>query len=73
MHDWIHDPFARGAYSYVIAGGGDARVELATPIENRLYFAGEATMNDGEGGTVNGALVSGERAAREILAVLQHA
>jgi monoamine oxidase len=65
LHDWTHDPFARGAYSYVATGGGDAREILAAPVDGALFFAGEATSNDGQGGTVNGALETGERAARE--------
>jgi monoamine oxidase len=65
MHDWSHDPFARGAYSYVAVGGGIARASLAAPVDDTLFFAGEATSNDGQGGTVNGALETGERAARE--------
>jgi monoamine oxidase len=63
MHDWNNDPFARGAYSYVVVGGGDARRELGAPVDDTLFFAGEATSTDGQGGTVNGALVTGERAA----------
>jgi monoamine oxidase len=47
-------------------GGGKAREELAAPVDNTLYFAGEATDAE-EAATVNGALQSGERAAREIL------
>jgi monoamine oxidase len=65
MHDWGHDPFARGAYSYVAVGGGRARAALAASVDDTLFFAGEATSNDGQGGTVNGALETGERAARE--------
>jgi monoamine oxidase len=64
-HDWTTDPFARGAYSYVRVGGANARAVLAEPVESTLFFAGEATSTDGQGGTVNGALESGERAARE--------
>jgi monoamine oxidase len=70
MHDWNHDPFARGAYSYVAVGGGNARGELAAPVDDTLFFAGEATSNDGQGGTVNGALETGERAAREAATAL---
>jgi monoamine oxidase len=70
MHDWIHDPFARGAYSYLGVGGEHARVALAEPVDDTLFFAGEATSNDGQGGTVNGALASGERAAREATTAL---
>ncbi len=65
MHDWLSDPFARGAYSYVAAGGGSARARLGEPLDGTLFFAGEATSRNGQGGTVNGALESGERAARE--------
>ncbi len=63
MHDWGCDPFARGAYSYIAVGGRDARAALAEPVDDALFFAGEATSNDGQGGTVNGALQTGERAA----------
>jgi monoamine oxidase len=65
MHDWGRDPFARGAYSFVTVGRDGARAALAAPVDDTLFFAGEATSNDGQGGTVNGALVTGERAARE--------
>jgi monoamine oxidase len=64
-HDWSADPFARGAYSYVAVGGGSARAALATPVNGVLFFAGEATSSDGQGGTVNGAIETGERAAAE--------
>ncbi len=66
MHDWGHDQFARGAYSYVAVGGGNARAALAAPVDGTLFFAGEATSSDGQGGTVNGALETGERAAMEV-------
>lgn len=68
-HDWQQDPFARGAYSYVTVGGGTARQLLAAPLEDTLFFAGEATDTQDEAGTVTGALESGARAAREALAV----
>jgi monoamine oxidase len=64
-HDWDLDPFSRGAYSYVSVGGAQARAVLAAPVGETLFFAGEATSDDGQGGTVNGALATGERAARE--------
>jgi monoamine oxidase len=70
MHDWSNDRFARGAYSYVAVNGGDARARLAAPLANALFFAGEATSSDGQGGTVNGALETGERAAAEAAAAL---
>ncbi|MGQ0526113.1 MAG: flavin monoamine oxidase family protein [Betaproteobacteria bacterium] len=67
LHDWQQDPYARGAYSYVMVGGEQARKALAATVANTLYFAGEATDVEGEAGTVAGALQSGRRAAREII------
>jgi monoamine oxidase len=64
--DWQSDPYARGAYSYLTVGAGKAVEQLAQPIQNTLYFAGEAT-HEGMSGTVAGAIASGYRAADEIL------
>ncbi len=66
-HDWQADPFSRGAYSYVKVGGETAQADLAAPLENTLFFAGEATDVSGHTGTVHGAMASGRRAASEIL------
>jgi monoamine oxidase len=66
-HDWQSDPYARGAYSYVPVGGLDAPEILAEPVEDTLYFAGEALATGPGRGTVHGALDSGRRAARSIL------
>jgi monoamine oxidase len=66
-HDWEADPFSHGAYSYVKVGGKDAQRELGSPVDNTLFFAGEATDTSGHNGTVHGAIASGERAARELL------
>jgi monoamine oxidase len=67
VHDWQRDRFARGAYSYVLVGGGKARQQLARPLAGTLFFAGEAADTEGEAGTVAGALQSGIRAAREVM------
>jgi monoamine oxidase len=69
-HDWTHDPYARGAYSYVATGGAGAREQLAAPLDDVVFFAGEATASTSEAGTVAGALQSGERAATEALGAL---
>jgi monoamine oxidase len=66
FHDWQGDPFSRGAYSYVGVGGDGAPAVLARPVQNTLFFAGEATAPEGRNGTVDGALTSGYRAAEEI-------
>jgi len=67
IHDWRNDPYTRGAYSYVPVNGLSAQEELARPIDNTLFFGGEATNRDGHWGTVHGAVATGIRAAREIL------
>jgi monoamine oxidase len=67
FHDWQADPFARGAYSYGKVGSDGAQQLLGAPIENTLFFAGEATDTSGNNGTVHGAIASGYRAAGEIM------
>ena len=68
-HDWRNDPFSLGAYSYVPVDGLSAQAKLAAPLGDKLFFAGEA-MSIGHIGTVHGAIQSGRRAAREVLAVV---
>jgi monoamine oxidase len=63
---WQEDPFARGAYAYVTTGALAATRALANPVGDTLVFAGEATETTGLGGTVHGALLTGERAARQL-------
>ena len=66
-HNWQADPFSLGAYSYVPSGSLPAVEKLTEPIEDTLYFAGEATDTEGHWGTVHGAMATGVRAARKIL------
>lgn len=65
-HDWATDPFSLGAYSYIPVGGLKAQAALAEPVENTIYFAGEAANKKGHHGTVHGALASGLRTAQLI-------
>ena len=66
-HDWQSDQFSQGAYSYVRVGGDKAQQALADPVDNTLFFAGEATDISGHNGTVHGAIASGYRSAKQIL------
>jgi monoamine oxidase len=66
VHNWRDDPFTRGAYAYVPVNGLDDQRILAQPVDDKLFFAGEAT-SVGHIGTVHGAIQSGQRAAQEIL------
>jgi monoamine oxidase len=70
FHDWNHDRFALGAYSYTPVDAWPARTQLAEPISSTLFFAGEATNTKGEHGTVHGAEESGNRAAKEVTEAL---
>ena len=66
--DWQADPFARMAYSYVPVNGIGLRSQLAQPVAQVLFFAGEAT-HPTRAATVHGAFESGIRAAQEILSL----
>lgn len=66
MHDWTNDPYARGVYSYVLTDGIDAHAWLAESIESTLFFAGEATEGGGYNATMEGAMRSGIRAAKDV-------
>ena len=65
-HDWHADPWSRGAYSFVHAGGIDIQRWLGQPVDDTLYFAGEATEYTGNCGTVHGAITSGVKVGRAI-------
>jgi monoamine oxidase len=66
-HDWQADPFSRGAYSYAAVGGSASGDELGLPLDDTLFFAGEATESDGRNATVHGAIASAHRAATALL------
>ena len=67
---WAVDPFSRGSYSFNAVHSTPAmRDALASPVDGRLFFAGEATDRK-EYGTAHGAYLSGLRAAEEMKASL---
>lgn len=67
LQDWGKEPYIRGGYSYPSPGSDEARKRLASPIANKLFFAGEATHTAGHLATVHGAMETAERAVEEIL------
>ncbi|MFZ5727773.1 MAG: flavin monoamine oxidase family protein [Pseudomonadota bacterium] len=67
---WASDPWALGAYSHALPGCAPARQVLAAPVEDRLFFAGEATSKTAFS-TAHGAWESGLRAADEVLLALR--
>jgi monoamine oxidase len=60
---WGEDRYSRGAWS---VGPADRRPVLATPHQDRVFFAGEAAAD----GSLMGAFASGQRAAKEALSAL---
>ena len=62
--DWDREPLSRGARS--IAGKAALHSALAAPLNNTLFFAGEATAGPDTVGTLHGAYESGERAAEQV-------
>lgn len=68
---WSEDPFARGSYSFAAVGSTpQQREDLAEPVLDRLFLAGEAVSTDAPG-TVQGARGSGQRAARTLADVAE--
>jgi monoamine oxidase len=66
---WTTDPYSLGSYSHVPIGGfAEAYDTLAQPIQNRLFFAGEATTRLYPA-TVHGAYLTGIQQANAIMAV----
>ena len=65
-HNWQADPYSRGAYSYGKAGAAEAPEVLSRPVDDTLYFAGEAADVFGNNGTVDGAIASAQRAVAAI-------
>jgi monoamine oxidase len=43
---WQHEPWIRGAYGAAQPGKAHRRHDIATPIDDRLFFAGEAASLD---------------------------
>jgi len=65
--EWRKDPHARGAYSAALPGFAAARAILARPVDDRLFFAGEACHTEWAT-QVSGAYLSGRRAAEQVRA-----
>ncbi|HEY2050535.1 MAG TPA: NAD(P)/FAD-dependent oxidoreductase [Caulobacteraceae bacterium] len=66
---WSADPFSRGAYSHAKAGFADRRGVLAAPLEDRIFFAGEA-CSPHDFSTAHGAYDTGVAAAEAALTAI---
>ena len=67
VHRWGHDPFSRGSYSYAVPGAADCRAVLAAPVDDRLFFAGEACSKN-DFSTAHGGFLTGVAAADQVIA-----
>jgi monoamine oxidase len=63
---WRSDPWVKGAYSAAPPGQAHQRAKLAETLDERIYFAGEATSPDFYS-TAHGAYLSGIAAVEEIM------
>jgi monoamine oxidase len=68
---WGGDPWTLGSYSSALPGAAHQRVELARPVDDILFFAGEACSQE-FAGTCHGAYLSGITAV-ETMAPAQRA
>lgn len=66
VENWTTNPFVKGAYSYSSVGIGDARKEAAKPVNDKLFFAGEAMAATGYQ-SVQGAVETGYREVINLL------
>src|SRR5271167_1700797 len=64
---WRSDPWARGSYSFALPDHADDRAKLAAPVDDRMFFAGEA-CSPNFFSTAHGAWLSGIAAAEAALA-----
>ncbi len=65
---WDDNPFVRGSYSnHPVSTVNAEREALGDPTAGRLFWAGEATVSDGNYGTVHGAISSGYRVVRQMI------
>src|SRR5262249_60502086 len=62
VHRWGAHPFARGSSSHAMPGKADCRGALAAPVDDHVFFAGEACSRN-DYSTAHGAYRTGVAAA----------
>ena len=67
LTDWATNPLTLGAYAAARPGRFAARDDLARPIDNRLFFAGEAVATP-YNALCSGAFFSGRDTAQNVMA-----
>lgn len=67
--NWSCDPCFSGAYAYEVVNDHEAVNILMQGVEQTIFFAGEGMHQGPEIGTVEGALLSGRKAAEQVAAL----
>lgn len=65
--NWTNDPYSFGAYSYSTIESTQALKVFNSPIDNTIFFAGEAFYDGSSPGTVEAALVSAKNTVEKII------
>jgi len=69
IHVWADEPYIRGGYTSPTLGTNlQTRIDLAAPIQNKVFFCGEAT-NPKSYMTMHGAMETGKYAADALVEV----
>jgi monoamine oxidase len=67
VRDWATEPYVLGGYSFDTIDSAAARKTMCQPLEETLFFAGEALYEGPSPGTVEAALSSGRDAGKKIV------
>jgi len=65
--NWLNQPYIKGGYSYNTLHSEKAKEILLSPVNNTIYFAGEAISRSESQGTVESALQSGYDTAKMLI------
>ena len=70
VFDWVAAPYVLGGYSFETVGSAEARSILSRPVEDTIYFSGEALYEGKVPGTVEAAFSSGLATAESMISGL---
>ena len=65
--NWLNQPYIKGGYSYNTLHSKKAKEILSSPVNNTIYFAGEAISRSESQGTVESALQSGHDTVKMLI------
>ena len=71
VSNWWKEPDINGGYSFNTIKSVDAKKVLEKPVENTIFFSGEALYQEVPIGTVEAALASGKKTAQQVLKIIK--